>query len=360
MNHTVFEEIHKRLGAKMLPFAGYLMPIEYSGVNDEHLAVRQGVGVFDVSHMGVLWVKGPRAFDLIQKITTNDMSRLRQGRSLYSCMTNEQGGIVDDVIVYRPEEFKYFLVVNASNLDKDRNWILSQNSMGAEVEDASSRLSILAVQGPRALDVIRKLLPPGSYAFDKNTLFTSPVGETREVMVTCTGYTGAGGVELIHYNEDGPALWHQLFEAGAEYGIKPAGLGARDTLRLEMGYCLYGNDIDDTVTPLEAQLGWVVKFTEGNDFVGRSALEAQQRQGVNRLLSGIEMIDRGIPRHGYSVTDASGTVIGRVTSGTMAPSLKKGIGMAYVPSALASPGSEVFVEIRGRLLRAKVVERPFQ
>lgn len=360
MKTTVFESIHRAFGAKMLPFAGYNMPIEYSGVNDEHQTVRQSVGVFDVSHMGVFWIKGAGALPLLQRVTTNDMDGLRVGRSLYSCICNALGGIVDDVLVYRFSSEKFFMVVNASNVDKDWNWLNEQNTFGASLENASDQLSVLAVQGPRAMEVIQRLTSADLSVLGKNSLTTVPLGGASEVIISSTGYTGSGGVEMIIYNDDALGVWNALFEAGAEFGIKPIGLAARDTLRLEMGYSLYGNDIDDSTSPLEANLGWAVKFTAGNDFVGRSALEQQLREGVKRLLVGIEMIDRGIPRHDYPVMDASGTLVGRVTSGTMSPSLKKGLGMAYVPVSMAALGSEVFVEVRGRLLKARVVQRPFQ
>jgi aminomethyltransferase len=368
MKSTVFESIHQRLGAKMLPFAGFNMPIEYSGINHEHLTVRNGVGVFDVSHMGEIWVKGPQALNLIQRITTNDASALTIGKAQYSCMPNGKGGIVDDILVYRYEEQKYLLVVNAANIDKDWAWIQfnawiqadqANNTLGTELENASDKISQLAVQGPKAVDVIQKLTAVDLKSMPAYTFTTGELAGVENVIISATGYTGAGGFELYFYNEDGIRIWNALFEAGKDEGIRPIGLAARDTLRLEKGYCLYGNDLDDNTSPIEAGLGWITKFVDGKDFNDKNRLLQQKKGGVARKLVGLEMIDKGIPRHGYEIADAAGISIGQVTSGTMSPCLKRGIGMGYVATEYAAPGSEVYLPIRGKLLKAKVVKPPF-
>ena len=360
MKTTPFTGKHIALGAKMHEFAGYNMPIEYSGIIDEHLTVCQGVGVFDVSHMGEFWVKGPHALDFIQRVTSNNAAVLTPGKVQYTCFPNETGGIVDDLLVYDYGQEKYLLVVNAANIEKDWNWCVSRNTVGAELENASDRMGQLAVQGPKALPTLQKLT---SLDLSEIPYYHFRVGDfagVPQVIISNTGYTGAGGFELYFYPEDADCIWNAIFEAGAEFGIKPVGLGARDTLRLEMGFCLYGNDIDDTTSPIEAGLGWITKFVEGKDFINRAALEKQKAEGVSRKLVGFEMIDRGIPRHGYKLVDAEGTEIGHVTSGTMSPIRKIGIGLGYVQTAFSKPGTEIYLDNRGRKLKAQVVKPPFR
>lgn len=360
MKTTPFTGKHIALGAKMHEFAGYNMPIEYSGIIDEHLTVCQGVGVFDVSHMGEFWVKGPHALDFIQRVTSNNAAVLTPGKVQYTCFPNETGGIVDDLLVYDYGQEKYLLVVNAANIEKDWNWCASHNTIGAELENASDRMGQLAVQGPKALPTLQKLT---SLDLSEIPYYHFRVGDfagVPQVIISNTGYTGAGGFELYFYPEDADRIWNAIFEAGAEFGIKPVGLGARDTLRLEMGFCLYGNDIDDTTSPIEAGLGWITKFVEGKEFTNRAALEKQKAEGVSRKLVGFEMIDRGIPRHGYELVDAEGTEIGHVTSGTMSPIRKIGIGLGYVQIAFSKPGTEIYLDNRGRKLKAQVVKPPFR
>ena len=360
MKTTPFTEKHQALGAKMHEFAGYNMPIEYSGIIDEHLTVCQGVGVFDVSHMGEFWVKGPHALEFIQQVTSNNAAVLTPGKIQYTCFPNETGGIVDDLLVYAYEPEKYMLVVNAANIEKDWNWCVAHNQVGAELENSSDRIAQLAVQGPKAVEALQKLT---SVNLSEIPYYTFRVGDfagVQNVILSNTGYTGAGGFELYFYPQDALAIWDALFRAGEEFGIKPVGLGARDTLRLEMGFCLYGNDIDDTTSPLEAGLGWITKFVEGKNFTNRTALEKQKAEGVTRKLVGFEMIDRGIPRHGYLLTDAEGNQIGHVTSGTMSPTRKVGIGLGYVAAAFAKPGTEIYLDNRGRKLKAHVVKPPFR
>jgi aminomethyltransferase len=359
MKQTAFTEKHIQLGAKMAPFAGYNMPIEYSGITDEHMTVRNGVGVFDVSHMGEIWVKGPNAENFIQYVTSNDISRLRPGKAQYSCFPNGRGGIVDDLLVYYYEENKYLLVVNASNIDKDFAWLNKQNVIGAELENASDRISQLAIQGPKAIETLQKLTSVNLSDIEYYSFTTGELAGVQSVIISGTGYTGAGGFELYFYNDAADQIWNAIFEAGKEFGIKPIGLGARDTLRLEMGYCLYGNDIDDTTSPIEAGLGWITKFTDYKRFIDKDLLLMQKGNGVKRKLVGFEMIDKGIPRHGYDIADSNGTKTGYVTSGTMSPVLKLGIGMGYLQSSLAEPGTEIFIPVRNKLLKAKVVKLPF-
>ncbi len=359
MKSTIFESVHQSLGAKMMPFAGYNMPIEYSGINNEHLTVRNGVGVFDVSHMGEIWVKGPKALALIQRIATNDASVLTVGKAQYTCMPNGKGGIVDDILVYRYEDEKYLLVVNASNIDKDWAWIQANNTPGAELENASDKISQLAVQGPKATEVMQQLTSVDLKSIPYYSFVTGDFAGVKNVIISATGYTGSGGFELYFYNNDGMKIWNALFETGKPEGILPIGLAARDTLRLEKGFCLYGNDIDDTTSPIEAGLGWITKFVEGKDFIDKEFLLKQKTDGVSRKLVGFEMIDKGIPRHGYEIVDAAGTVIGQVTSGTMSPCLKIGIGMGYVSSRYAATDSELYISIRDKKLKAKVVKPPF-
>ena len=330
MKTTPFTEKHIALGAKMHEFAGYNMPIEYSGIIDEHLTVCNGVGVFDVSHMGEFWVKGPHALDFLQKVTSNNVAALVPGKIQYTCFPNEDGGIVDDLLVYQYEPEKYLLVVNASNIEKDWNWCISHNTEGAELENSSDNMAQLAVQGPKAIQALQKLTDINLADIPYYTFKVGEFAGEKNVIISNTGYTGAGGFELYFYPDAAMKIWDAVFEAGAEFGIKPIGLGARDTLRLEMGFCLYGNDLDDTTSPIEAGLGWITKFVDGKNFTNRSMLEKQKAEGTVRKLVGFEMIDRGIPRHGYELTTAEGDKIGVVTSGTMSPIRKIGIGMGYV------------------------------
>lgn len=360
MKTTPFTDTHIALGAKMHEFAGYNMPIEYSGIIDEHLTVCQAVGVFDVSHMGEFWVKGPQALPFLQKITSNNVAALSIGQVQYSCFPNAEGGIVDDLLVYRYEEQKYLLVVNAANIDKDWSWCVSHNTEGAELENASDRMAQLAVQGPLAIKALQKLTDINLSDIPYYHFTHGPFAGEADVIISNTGYTGAGGFELYFYPEAAQRIWDAVFEAGAEFGIKPAGLGCRDTLRLEMGFCLYGNDLSDTTSPIEAGLGWITKFVDNKPFINRENLELQKKEGVTRKLVGFEMIDRGIPRHGYNLLDADKNVIGVVTSGTMSPTRKVGIGMGYVKPEYAKVGTEIYLDNRGRSLRAVVVKPPFR
>jgi aminomethyltransferase len=359
MKQTPFYKFHIEYGAKMVPFAGFNMPVEYTGVTEEHLKVREGVGVFDVSHMGEIWVKGSKAFDFVQKVTTNDVSVLEPGHVQYSCFPNGKGGIVDDLLVYYYEKDKYLLVVNASNIEKDWNWLVKNNTEGAELENSSDNNSQLAIQGPLAVKVLQKLTKCNLSEIKYYHFVVSELAGIENVIISATGYTGAGGFEIYVYNSDAEKLWNAVFEAGKEFGIKPIGLAARDTLRLEMGYCLYGNDIDDTTSPIEAGLGWITKFTPNNNFIDRQVLEKQKNEPIVRRLKGFEMIERGIPRHGYEIVDAQNNLIGVVTSGTMSPSLKKGIGMAYINASHIKEDTEIFVKIRDKNIKAKVVKMPF-
>lgn len=360
MKSTVFNKIHKSLGAKMVEFAGYEMPIEYSGIRDEHMTVREGVGVFDVSHMGEIWVKGLKALDLVAKINSNDPRMLTPGQAQYSCMPNGKGGIVDDLLVYYYEPEKYLLVVNASNIEKDWNWIVAQNAeIGAELENASDTMSQLAIQGPRALAVLQKLTDVNLSELKFYTFTVDRFAGVDNVIISATGYTGAGGFELYFNNDTAEHVWYAIFDAGKELGIKPVGLAARDTLRLEMGYCLYGNDIDDTTSPIEAGLGWITKFNNGRQFIDREFLTMQKNEGVSRRLRGFKLNDRGIPRKGYDLVNAEGAKIGHVTSGTMSPVLNQGIGMGYVDTAYSAFGTEIFVQVRNKAIPAQIVKLPF-
>ncbi len=360
MKNTPFTDKHIALGAKMAPFAGYNMPISYSGINDEHAAVRTNAGVFDVSHMGEFILKGPDALDLIQRVTTNDASKLTPGKAQYSALTNNEGGIIDDLIVYCIEENNvYMLVVNASNIEKDWNWINRFNSKSVEMHNISDKTCLLAIQGPNACKILQPLTDMDILNLKYYTFVKGTFAGVKNVLVSATGYTGAGGVEIYFEAADGAAdqIWNAIFEAGKAAGIKPIGLGARDTLRLEMGYCLYGNDIDDTTSPLEAGLGWITKFTK--PFTASDLLAAQKTSGVTRKLVGFEMIDKGIPRHDYLIEDEAGRVIGKVTSGTQGPSLGKAIGMGYVETAFAQPGAEIRIAVRDKKLKAVVAKMPF-
>lgn len=357
MKNTALTSVHEALGAKMVPFAGFNMPVQYEGVIAEHETVRNAVGVFDVSHMGEFLLTGPGALDLIQRVTTNDASTLTIGRAQYSCLPNGNGGIVDDLIVYRMKEEQYLLVVNASNIEKDWNWISSHNTNGVEMRNLSDDYSLLAIQGPKAVEAMQSLTSVDLSAIKYYHFEVGPFAGIEHVIISATGYTGSGGFEIYCKNSEVKQVWDKVFEAGAAFGIKPIGLAARDTLRLEMGFCLYGNDIDDTTSPLEAGLGWITKFTK--DFVDSERLKAQKEAGVSRKLVGFEMIDRGIPRHDYRVLDAAGNVIGKVTSGTQGPSVKKAIGLAYVTVENAAVDTEIFIEIRDKGVKAKVVKFPF-
>ncbi|MFC0875157.1 glycine cleavage system aminomethyltransferase GcvT [Saccharicrinis sp. FJH2] len=358
MKTTPFTQKHINLGAKMHEFAGYNMPIEYSGINDEHVTVRTGVGVFDVSHMGEFWVKGPKALDFLQHITSNDVSKLTPGKAQYSCFPNGKGGIIDDLLVYYYEPEKYMLVVNAANIQKDWNWCVKNNSFGAELENTSDKIAQLAIQGPKAIEVLQKLTPINLSEIPYYSFTTGKFAGISDVIISNTGYTGAGGFELYFYNEDGGKLWDAIFKAGKEFGIKPIGLGARDTLRLEMGFCLYGNDIDDTTSPIEAGLGWITKFTDNKDFIDKKLLLEQKENGTSRRLRGFILEDRGIPRHGYAIENADGDVIGEVTSGTMSPMMKQGIGMGYVSTSYSKFDSEIFIRVRNKALKARIVKLP--
>jgi aminomethyltransferase len=357
MKSTALTPVHEALGAKMAPFAGYSMPISYEGVNAEHQTVREGVGVFDVSHMGEFLVLGPNALDLIQFVTSNDASKLVNGQAQYSCFPNDQGGIVDDLIVYRIEEEKWLLVVNASNIEKDWDWINRHNTMGAELRNISEDYSLLAIQGPKAVEAMQSLTSADLSQIGFYTFEVADFAGIPHAIISATGYTGSGGFEIYCKNSEVEQVWNKVMEAGADWGIKPIGLAARDTLRLEMGYCLYGNDIDDTTSPLEAGLGWITKFTK--DFVHANELKAQKEAGLKRRLVGFELNEKGIPRQGYSIVDEEGNEIGVVTSGTMAPSLGKGIGMGYVPFGLRSPGTTIHIQIRKKTVPATVVKLPF-
>lgn len=359
MKYTAFNEIHKKAGAKMLEFAGFEMPIEYSGIIDEHNTVRNSVGVFDVSHMGEFWVKGPFALDLVKKITSNDASQLIPGQAQYTCFPNGKGGIVDDLLVYHFEPEKYMLVVNAANIEKDWNWINSQNDVGAQLENASDRISQLAIQGPKASATLQKLTEINLSEINFYTFVTGKIANVDDVIISATGYTGAGGFELYFRNEVAEQMWNTIFEAGEEFGIKPIGLAARDTLRLEMGYCLYGNDIDDTTSPIEAGLGWITKFNNGRKYIDRDFLMMQKTEGVTRQLRGFVLLERGIPRHGYELVNSEGEIIGHVTSGTMSPTLNKGIGMGYIAKEYSAFGTQVWVKIRNKTILAEVVRMPF-
>ena len=363
MKTTPFTEYHIANGAKMAEFAGYNMPIEFTGINDEHMTVREKAGVFDVSHMGEIWVKGERALEFLQHITTNDVAKLYDGKVQYSCMPNGRGGIVDDILVYRFSDTKYMLCVNAANIDKDWAHICEQGKAfgleaGRELENASDRICQLAVQGPLAMKIVQKMCDEPVEQMEYYTFRQTKVAGC-EAILSITGYTGAGGCEIYLYNEDADRMWQALWQAGEEFGLKNIGLGARDTLRLEKGFCLYGNDICDTTSPIEAGLGWITKFVDGKDFIDRDLLAAQKANGTERKLIGFRMIDRGIPRHEYTLADLGGNPIGAVTSGTMSPCLKVGIGLGYVKSEFAAVGTQIAVVIRNRLIRAEVVKYPF-
>lgn len=357
MKDTALSAIHAALGAKMVPFAGYNMPVSYQGINIEHQTVREKVGVFDVSHMGEFFVTGPNALSLIQRVCSNDASKLEDGEAQYSCFPNEDGGVVDDLIVYRIAAEKWLLVVNASNIDKDWAWINSHNTMEATLENSSDHYSLLAIQGPKSIQAMQSLTQEDLSAIKFYTFKINTFAGVENVIISATGYTGSGGFEIYCKNTQVAKIWTKVLEAGANWGIQPIGLAARDTLRLEMGYCLYGNDIDDTTSPLEAGLGWITKFNK--DFINSESLKKQKEIGVSKTLVGFELSQRGIPRQGYAIVDAQGNSIGRVTSGTMSPSMGKGIGLGYVPMALKEVGSQIHIQIRNKIVPAMVVKLPF-
>lgn len=366
MKNTPFTKYHEALGARIVPFAGYNMPVEYTGITEEHLKVRTGVGVFDVSHMGEFWVNGPHALEFLQHITSNDVSALTDGKVQYTCFPNGKGGIVDDLLVYRFSETKYLLVVNAANIEKDWDWCVNHAAAfgisagpGKDMNNASDGTAQLAVQGPLALKAMQKLTDVPITDMEYYTFKVLRFAGIDDVIFSTTGYTGSGGCEIYVRNADGPRLWEEVFRAGEEFGIKPIGLGARDTLRLEMGFCLYGNDINDTTSPIEAGLGWITKFVPGKNFIDRDLLLKQKEEGTDRRLKGFVMIDKGIPRQHYEVVDAQGNLIGEVTSGTMAPSLKQGLGLAYLNKGFWKNDTEIFIRVRGRDLKAQVASLPF-
>lgn len=357
MKDTALSSTHEALGAKMVPFAGYNMPVSYEGVNIEHETVRKDVGVFDVSHMGEFLITGPHALELIQKVCSNDASKLTEGKAQYNCFPNAEGGIVDDLIVYCFNEEKYLMVVNASNIEKDWAWINQHNTMGATLRDLSEDYSLLAIQGPKAVEAMQSLTPHDLSSIKFYNFVVEEFAGIENVIISATGYTGSGGFEIYCKNSEVKQIWDRVLEAGATFGIKPIGLAARDTLRLEMGYCLYGNDIDDTTSPLEAGLGWITKFTK--DFINSDKLKAEKAEGPQRKLVAFEMDDRAIPRQGYDIVDDEGSAIGIVTSGTMSPSLNKGIGLGYVPSRLSGFGEKLNIQIRKKVMPATIVKLPF-
>ena len=358
MKETVFINKHRELKARMFTFAGYLMPLEYSGIRDEHITVRQAAGVFDVSHMGEFWIKGPEAAGFLQRITSNDIQQLKPGGVQYTCLPNLKAGIVDDVLLYMYDENKYFMVVNASNIEKDWKWLNRQNETGAILENSSHRISQLSVQGPRAKETLQKLCETDLSEIKRYTFLVCPFAGVDEVIISATGYTGAGGFELYFYNQPGEKIWDEVIRAGQEFGIKPVGLAARDTLRIEMGYCLYGNDIDETTSPIEAGLGVVTKFFNHNQFIGREVMEKQKQDGVTRELVGFIMLEKGIPRQHYEILNPEGMIIGEVTSGTLSPMMNVGIGMGYVMSGFTEPGTEIMIQVRNKQLKAEVVQMP--
>ncbi|MDP3462819.1 MAG: glycine cleavage system aminomethyltransferase GcvT [Bacteroidales bacterium] len=359
MKKTALNLMHHAMGGKMVPFAGFEMPVQFEGVNAEHETVRLGVGVFDVSHMGEFWAEGPDAFEMVQRLTTNDVAALYDGKVQYTCFPNGKGGIVDDLLVYKFNDEKYLLVVNASNIDKDWAWVNANNTKNVSLRNASDATSQLAVQGPKALEAMQKLTADKITDMEYYTFKVIEFAGVKNVLLSTTGYTGAGGCEIYFENKDAEKIYKAVLEAGAEHGIKPIGLAARDTLRLEMGFCLYGNDINDSTSPIEAGLGWITKFVENNPFVDRPLLEKQKAIGPEKMLRAFEITDKGVPRQHYEICDTAGNVIGEVTSGTMSPMLKKGIGMGYVPASHSKLGSEIFIKVRDKLVPARIVKLPF-
>ncbi|MCP4550949.1 MAG: glycine cleavage system aminomethyltransferase GcvT [Bacteroidetes bacterium] len=359
MKNTAFTSFHETMGAKMIPFVGFNMPVTFEGVNAEHEAVRKSVGVFDVSHMGEFWVKGPKAFEFIQKVSTNDVAKLSDGKIQYTCFPNGKGGIVDDFLVYRINSETYLLVVNAANIEKDWAWCNEQNSMGADLYNASDEIAQLAVQGPFALKAMQKLTSANVVDMAHYTFQKVDFAGIKDVIISTTGYTGSGGCEIYIDNKNAAKVYEAVLKAGEEFEIKPIGLAARDTLRLEMGFCLYGNDIDDSTSPIEAGLGWITKFVDGNDFIDREYMANLKAEGISKKLAAFKMLDKGIPRQHYEICEANGDVIGEVTSGTMSPMLKIGIGMGYIKTGFDKIDTEVFIRIRNKLLQARVVKLPF-
>lgn len=359
MKKTVLFERHIQLGAKMVPFAGFQMPVEYSGINVEHMAVREAAAVFDVSHMGEFWITGKSAFDLLTRICSNDVSRLETGKVQYTCLPNGQGGIVDDLLIYKFGDEKYLAVVNAGNIEKDWSWFVKNNSMDAALVNASSDFALLAVQGPKAAAILQKICDLNLASIASYSFAIGTVAGVKDVIVSNTGYTGAGGFELYVNTDKAVQVWDRILEIGKGEGLIPAGLGARDTLRLEMGFCLYGNDIDDTTSPLEAGLGWITSFVDHKDFIDRERLQNQKTAGIKRALKGFVLQERGIPRHGYEIVNANGELIGKVTSGTMSPVLKQGIGLGYISREYWKAGTEIFIRIRNKDLKALVTKPPF-
>ena len=359
MKTTAFKDTHIAMGGKMVSFAGFYMPVQFDGIIAEHQLVRNSVGVFDVSHMGEFWVRGPKAFDLVQYLTSNDVAALYDGKVQYSCYPNHDGGIVDDLLVYKFSDEEYLLVVNASNIEKDWKWVNDNNKFGASLTNASDEISQLAVQGSKGLEAMQKLTDTTITDMEYYTFKVITFAGVEGVILSTTGYTGSGGCEIYMKNEDAVKIYKAVLEAGEEFGIRPIGLGARDTLRLESGFCLYGNDIDDSTSPIEAGLGWITKFVEGNNFINREFHEKLKANGVEKRLRGFQLIDKGVPRHGYEVCDAEGNVIGNVTSGTMSPMLGKGIGLAYIAKEFTKLDTEIFIKVRNKMLKAKIVKIPF-
>ncbi len=360
MKKTPFYQIHLDSGARMVEFAGFLMPVYYKGINIEHINVRKNVGIFDVSHMGEIWARGPHAFDLVQYLTTNDVAKLKPGKAQYTCFPNGKGGIVDDLIIYQYSQEEYLMVVNAANIEKDWNWVKEHNKkFGAQIENASEKTAQLAVQGPKATELLQNLTDINLAEIKFYHFTVGELAGVKNMIISATGYTGSGGFELYFPVEYAKQVLEAIMQVGENYNLMPAGLGARDTLRLEMGYCLYGNDIDETTSPIEAGLSWIVKFTDGNNFIDRERLEMQKKNGVNRKLIGFIMQEKGIPRQHYNILNDNKETIGEVTSGTMSPMLKQGIGMGYVKTEYAKPETEIFIDIRGKALKAKVVKPPF-
>lgn len=364
MKTTAFTQIHEKLGAKMVSFAGFNMPVQFDGLKIEHETVRKAVGVFDVSHMGEFWVRSSKALDFLQRITTNDVSTLSDGKVQYSCFPNGKGGIVDDLLVYRFSQNDYLLVVNAANIEKDWNWCVEQAKtfdliVGEELINASNEISQLAIQGPKALEAMQKLTSANVVDMEYYTFQQIEFAGIKDIIFSTTGYTGSGGCEIYIKNKNAAELWEKVMEAGEEFGIKPIGLGARDTLRLEMGFCLYGNDINDSTSPIEAGLGWITKFVEGKDFIDREYMAQLKADKPSRYLKAFEMIDRGIPRQHYEICDADGNIIGEVTSGTQSPMLNKGIGMGYVKVGHHKLETEIYIKVRNKLLKAIIVKLPF-
>jgi len=359
MKQTALNRMHHEMGGKMVEFAGFEMPVQFEGINIEHETVRKALGVFDVSHMGEFWAEGPKAFELVQRITSNDAAALYDGKVQYSCFPNGAGGIVDDLLVYRFNAEKYLLVVNAANIDKDWNWVVKNNSQNAQISNASDSTSQLAIQGPKALEAMQSLTSTPITDMEYYTFKIVEFAGVKDVLLSTTGYTGSGGCEIYFKNQDAEIIYKAVLQAGADFGIKPIGLAARDTLRLEMGFCLYGNDINDSTSPIEAGLGWITKFADGNDFIDRPLQEKQKAEGISRQLRAFKMIDKGIPRQHYEVVNENDEVIGEVTSGTMSPMLKKGIGMAYINKPYNKLGTQIFIKIRDKKLAAEIVKLPF-